>query len=116
MLQGLRLPWPGAADGSKWLLELAPEPQLGDIAAQACSVGLAGALDSAAQADSDEETCAKASRKRYAGVVTRSGNLALFVYAWTCSGPYVYLKGYALCRQALLASSGCDFGGSVPPF
>ncbi len=47
-----------------------------EIAAQACSVGLAGELDSAAQV-----SCEKAVRKRCARVATRSGHLALFVYA-----------------------------------
>jgi hypothetical protein len=46
-----------------------------EIAAQACSVGLAGELDSAAQV-----SCEKAVRKRCARVATRSGHLALFVY------------------------------------
>jgi hypothetical protein len=46
-----------------------------EIAAQAYSVGLAGELDSAAQA-----SCEKAIRKRCARVATRSGHLALFVY------------------------------------
>ena len=46
-----------------------------EIAAQACSVGLAGELDSAAQA-----SCEKAIRKRCARVATRSEHLALFVY------------------------------------
>ena len=47
----------------------------GEIAAQAFSVGLAGALDYAAQGYLDEETCEKTFRKRYARVATRSVRL-----------------------------------------
>ena len=31
-------------------------------------------------------------------------------------GVTLYLKGYAICRQPLLAPRGCHFEGLVPPF
>ena len=63
-------------------------------------LGLAGALEIAAQAQSDEETCEKTIRKRCARVATRSEHLALFVYA-PCMDPlgsariyiYIYIGG-----------------------
>ena len=75
---------------------------VGEIAA-----GLAGALDYAAQAYLDEETCEKTFRKRYARVATRSVRLcsvrlcfehgmlgSTLVHIYICI--YIYIAGLCL--------------------
>ena len=104
---------------AKLLLRLA---RSGEIAAQACSVGLAGALDYAAQAYLDEETCEKAFRKRYARVATRSVRLCSVrlcsehryarvyssIYIYTYEHGPVHIHAWNKDQQSQVCRASCD--------
>ena len=68
---------------------------------RSASLGRSTALDSAAQAHSDEETCEKPIRRRCARVATRSEHLALVVYGSSMDmlgSALVYIYIYILER------------------
>ena len=76
----------GARNGRSSLLGFAGASE---IAAQACSVGLAGALDNAAQAHSDGETCEKLFENAVLGsrLALNTWLCSSMLRAWICSGP-----------------------------